>query len=168
MDDIRDIDAVWSDYSEFEIPEAGATLVASEDFLRVVRARLISLANHFSWINQFVPDAKYEVEVLGSKINHEYKRRNKIINYYLATHEDKIPQSHRRSKDLMVAYVEGKIAVDKIRESDDKIYEMETSLVDKKRFLRTLKMKREALITSIESCQAIIDSMLWELKNGAG
>jgi len=162
--DLRDEKQKWPDLDEFDIPEA-VGITASEDFLELIRDKLISMVNYLSQVNQFIPDVKAETENLVVRIKRGQNRRNKVIQYYLATSED-IPQSHRKSTDLMIAFVEGDIAVSRLKKIDDDIVLLENELFEKKEKLYELEYRREVLLNGIESCQHIIDSILWELKRG--
>ena len=162
--DLRDEEHIWSDLKEFDIPEKVNT--SSGQYLNIIQDKLVSMLNYLTWVNQYIPDVQYDMDVLDNKIQREYRRQHKIIQYYLANNKD-IPNSHRRSRDLMIAYIEGTLALDKLTKGDGKIDEMEDDFAIKTKQYKELELKREVLIQGIESCQVIADSLLWEIKNGS-
>lgn len=65
--DIRDKKLIWNDQDVFDIPEA-VGVTASEDYLVVIRDKMISQLNHLTIVGQFIPDLQKEVSVLQSYI----------------------------------------------------------------------------------------------------
>ncbi len=160
---LLDRDQKWSDYSEFEIPEA-VGVTASDRYLGVIRDKLVSMLNHFSWVNQFIPDIQFDVEKLKYELKIEERRQHYVLQKYVANNKE-VPAYYKRSKDLLIAYIEGKTAVGFLKDSDDRMDKIVEELNDKRKEVNDLTTRRESLKAGIESCQSIIDSILWELKN---
>ena len=157
MDDLRDCKPKWKDIGEFELPEA-IGIIDSNDYLNAIREKLINCTNYLAQIIQFMPDIELEILKMENDIHRLTKKRQSIINWHLANPE-KIGNMYRRSKDLMIAFIESKIADKSITEIDDSIQKILDNIVLKKHELIELQYRRDLLNKGIDSCIYIINSL---------
>lgn len=148
----------WHDLAQYEYPEA-ADLVASKDFIKVMHDRLITKVNLLAWNAQFIADFEVEASAIESNINVLRTKKHHLINYHLTKSFDKIPNYYKRSKDLMVAWIEENLIKSDITILEEKIDKANAMLIDVQKGLFTYKYKYEVLQKSIDVGICLVNSM---------
>ena len=103
-EDPRNLDSVWDDIEEYELPETTFNNV-SGDYIGALTVKVISATNHYSLLSQYEPKLRKDIMDLEFEIEKKKTNRKSKIYGFLSDQKS-MPHSVKRTKDLMLAYIE--------------------------------------------------------------
>lgn len=158
-EDPRNLDSIWNDIEEYEIPETTFNNVTG-DYINALTVKIVSATNHYSLLCQYEPGLILEIFSQELRADEMVANRKRKVNSLLSD-QSKIPNSHKRTKDLMVAYIESQSGKNDLMKYDEEIFVIRKELI-------VMKIKLERLLSRKKSIENVIAVGIAILNNYKG
>jgi len=155
--DYRDIDAVWDDISEFELP---ATILDGSvgDSIKVLSQRMFEMTNYMSQIIQFKPEHEEDLFNLKERLEFYKEERNTIVNRSLIKYKQ-FPEAYQKNEETMVAYIEHTFSKEDLNANSKKIIKTKQDIIKKERLLADINIRYDLLQQGMNVCVTVIQSI---------
>ena len=147
----------WQDLALMEFPESSG-IIKGKEYADILHDKLISQVNYLFFIAQFIAAKENGRLVLEKDLEILREKRKSIIHDWLVKYKE-IPNTHKRSLEMMTAYIEKVLAVDQIVEIDNSIEEEAWRYIDLTSSVTDMKLKYECLQISIRAGIALVESI---------